>query len=151
VVSFPIKIAIASDHAGFALKEHLKKILKRLSHEAIDCGTDSTESVDYPDYAARAARALSDGECERAVLVCGSGIGMSIAANRFPRVRAALCRSVEDAEVSRRHNDSNALALGERFTQAGEAEKILHAWLSTPFEGGRHGRRVEKMEREKHG
>ncbi len=146
-----MKIAIASDHAGFALKEHLKKTLSRLSHEAIDCGTDSTESVDYPDYAARAARVLSGGECERAVLVCGSGIGMSIAANRFPGVRAALCRSVEDAEVSRRHNDSNILALGERFTQAKEAEQILHAWLNTPFEGGRHSRRVEKMEREKHG
>ena len=146
-----MKIAIASDHAGFALKEHLKKALSRLSHEAIDCGTDSTESVDYPDYAARAAQALSGGECERAVLVCGSGIGMSIAANRFPGVRAALCRSVEDAEVSRRHNDSNILALGERFTQAKEAEQILHAWLNTPFEGGRHSRRVEKMEREKHG
>ena len=107
-----MKIAVASDHAGFILKEHLKKVLKNLSHEVMDYGTDSTESVDYPDYAAKAAQALSRGDCERVVLVCGSGIGMSIAANRFSRVRAALCRSVEDAELSRRHNDSNALAVG---------------------------------------
>ena len=141
-----MKIAVASDHAGFLLKEHLKKVLKNLSHEVMDYGTDSTQSVDYPDYAAKAARALSHGDCERAVLVCGSGIGMSIAANRFPRVRTALCRSVEDAEMSRRHNDSNALAVGGRTTLPEAAEHILKVWLDAPFDGGRHVRRVKKID-----
>ena len=138
-------IAIAADHAGFALKELLKREALSLGHEVIDCGTDSTNSVDYPDFAYAAAKAVADKRATRAVLVCGSGIGMSIAANRLPAVRCALCHDENGARLARQHNDANALALGARVVDEVTAKSCLHAFLGTPFEGGRHGARVEKL------
>jgi len=134
-------IIIGSDHAGFALKEALKGTIAGLT----DIGTDSDASVDYPDFGARVARAVSKGEFERGILVCGSGVGMSIVANRFPGVRAALCTDVETARLSRMHNDANVLVLAGRRTDAETALAIVEVWLTTPFEGGRHEQRLNKI------
>ena len=138
--------AAASDHAGFPLKNHLAAWLRARGHEVLDLGTHSAESADYPDFGHELARRLAAGEFERGLLVCGTGIGISIAANRHPGVRAARCLSEYDARMARAHNDANVLALGERVTGAGLAEAILETFLATTFEGGRHARRVQKIE-----
>ncbi len=140
-----MKISLAADHAGYPLKERVKERLQKLGQEVIDRGCFAATAVDYPDYGVLAARDVADGLAERAVLVCGSGIGMCMVANKVRGVRAALCTSPELAEMSRRHNDANVLTLGARFTNDAIALKILETWLSTPFEGGRHQRRVEKI------
>lgn len=141
-----MRLAAASDHAGFPLKNHLAAWLRARGHEVLDLGTHSAESADYPDFAHELARRIAAGEFERGLLVCGTGIGISIAANRHPGVRAARCLSEYDARMARAHNDANVLALGGRVTGAGLAEAILEAFLATPFEGGRHARRVQKIE-----
>ena len=139
-------IPIASDHAGFALKEQLKAALARRGYAVDDLGPASEASTDYADYAHPLAERVSRGEASRGVLMCGTGLGMSYAANRHPHVRAAVAWAPEIAELARRHNDANVLVLPARFLSDGDAEKILDAWLATPFEGGRHERRVEKIE-----
>jgi ribose 5-phosphate isomerase B len=140
-------LLIASDHAGFELKERLKKALSRLQVPFEDLGTTSTDSVDYPDYARKVAEAVSQGKAERGLLVCGSGQGMAMTANRYPRVRAAVAVDEEMARLSREHNDANVLALGGRLIDHDRAESILKTWLETPFAGGRHEGRVKKIER----
>ncbi len=138
------KILIASDHAGFKLKEELKNHLSK-SYEVIDLGTNSEDSVDYPDFGTKLAKAIEKKEAEKGVLVCGSGVGISIAANRNPAVRAALVYSEEIAKLSRMHNDANVICFGARLIDAALAEKCLDIFLSTPFEGGRHENRVKKL------
>lgn len=140
-------IALASDHAGFDLKEALKAALADEGRRVLDLGTGGPESVDYPDFGARLARAIESGEAARGVAVCGTGIGISIALNRFPGVRAALCHNDTAARLARRHNDANVLALGARLIGPEVALDCLRAFLATDFEGGRHGRRVEKLSR----
>ena len=140
-----MKISLAADHAGFELKERIKSKLAADGHEVFDRGTFDETSTDYPDHGVLAARDVADGISERAVLVCGSGIGMSMVANKIRGVRAALCTSVIMAEMSRLHNDANALTLGARYTESDQALEILDVWLNTPFEGGRHQRRVDKI------
>ncbi len=138
-------IAVTSDHAGFLYKENVKKLLDSLGESYKDYGAHSTEPSDYPDYAHAAAEAVALGECDRAIMVCGSGIGMDIVANKSKGVRAALCTSVEMARLSRSHNDTNVLVLGERLTDWATVEEIVRVWLETKFEGGRHDRRVKKI------
>ncbi len=138
-------IAIASDHAGIELKESLKQELKDMGFEVQDLGTNSAQSVDYPDYAHALADVIEKTPGAMGVLICGSGIGMSIAANRHKRVRAALCHDGLSAELSRRHNDANVLCLGARLTGADVAKEALKRFLNTAFEGGRHAGRVEKL------
>jgi ribose 5-phosphate isomerase B len=140
-------LLVASDHAGFALKEELKKDLAARGVLYRDLGASSTDSVDYPDYAHQLAGAIERGEAQRGLLVCGSGQGMAMAANRHPGVRAALAWSEESARLSRQHNDANVLSLPGRLTTPEDAKRILNVWLDTPFEGGRHERRVGKIER----
>lgn len=140
-----VKISIASDHAGFALKQQIADALKGMGHDVEDFGTDSEESVDYPDFAEPAAREVASGGADRGVLVCGSGVGVSIVANKVDGVRAVHAHDPDEAEMSRRHNDANVLTLGERTTSPDEAVKIVERFLSTDFEGGRHERRVEKI------
>jgi ribose 5-phosphate isomerase B len=140
-----MKLGIASDHAGLALKAELVKELKARGTEARDFGTFSTESVDYPDYAEKVARAVASGELARGVLVCGTGIGMSIVANKVPGVRAALCTTEFEARMARAHNDANVLCLGQRVVGEGLARAILDAFLDTRFEAGRHAKRVAKI------
>lgn len=135
-------IAIGSDHGGFALKEALKQHLTEKGVEFRDFGTDSEASCDYPIYAEKVCRAVTAGECTLGILCCGTGIGMSMAANKLRGIRCACCGDCFSAEMTRRHNDANVLALGGRVTGAGLAEKIVDAFLDTPFEGGRHARRV---------
>ena len=141
-------IAIASDHAGVALKTDVCRLLQSLDIEVEDLGPQDTSSVDYPDYAHLLARAVSDGRIERGILVCGTGIGMSMAANRHPGVRAALCHDAYTAEMARRHNDANILCIGARAIGGGVAEQIVQIFAETAFEGDRHQRRVSKIERE---
>ena len=138
-------IALGADHAGVALKEEVKRVLEGLNLPYRDFGTSSDESVDYPDYAARVAAAVVSGECDRAILVCGSGIGMAIAANKVRGVRAAPVVDLETARLCRAHNDANVLALGARVTPRGRALEIVRTFLDTPFAGGRHQARVEKI------
>ncbi len=138
-------IALASDHAGFAYKEKIKKLLDELRLEYKDFGAYNDEPSDYPDFAYAAAKSVSTGECQRGIVVCGSGIGVDIVANKVNGVRSALCMTVEMAELSRRHNDANVLSIGERLTDWNTADKMVRIWLSTPFEGGRHKRRVDKI------
>ncbi|HEX3865891.1 MAG TPA: ribose 5-phosphate isomerase B [Gemmatimonadaceae bacterium] len=140
------RILIASDHAGFALKQTLERELVRLGYEVEDLGTNSTESADYADYAHPLAQRVSDGGAARGVLLCGTGLGMSYAANRHAQVRAAVAWSPEIAKLSREHNDANVLVLPARFVSDEEGIAILRTWLETPFEGGRHARRVAKIE-----
>jgi ribose 5-phosphate isomerase B len=142
------RIPIASDHAGFELKEKLGAKLRALGYDVDDLGTDSKASTDYPDFAHPLAREISSGEAERGILLCGTGLGMSYVANRYPNVRAAVAWSPEIAELARRHNDANVLVLPARFLTEEEGLAILTRWLDTPFEGGRHERRVEKIERD---
>ena len=138
-------ISIACDHGAFDLKERLKAHLLEQGHQVADCGTNSTDSCDYPDFAQAAARLVADGACERGVVLCTTGIGMSIAANKVKGVRCALCHEPLSAEMTRRHNDANMLAMGAGVTGGNLAERILDVFLSTEFEGGRHQRRVDKI------
>lgn len=141
------KIAIGSDHAGFGLKEDILRLLKDLNMDIVDCGTDTTESVDYPDFGARVSELVSSGEVERGVLICGTGIGMSMVANKYPNVRAALCNDIFSAKMSRMHNDANVLALGGRVIGKDLAVEIVKVWLETPFEGERHLKRLNKIKK----
>jgi ribose 5-phosphate isomerase B len=140
-----MRIAIGSDHRGFQVKGKIIDLLKRLNHEVIDVGTHSTDSVDYPDFAQMVARKVGSGEVERGILICGSGIGMAIAANKVPGVRAAPCHDDLTAEMSRRHNDLNLLCLSADMLGEKLIDRMVEIWLNTPFEGGRHARRVEKI------
>lgn len=141
-----MKIAIGADHAGFDLKAHLAKRLRSQGHEVDDAGTDSsTQSVDYPDFAAKVASAVASGEAERGVLVCGTGIGIAIAANKYVGIRAATSNDLYTARMARAHNDANVIALGARVVGTGVAEEIVDLFLTTPFEAGRHSRRVDKI------
>jgi len=142
-----VSLVVASDHGGFELKEKLKAVLDRLGVAYRDEGTHSAEAVDYPDYARLVARAVSRGEAKRGLLVCGSGQGMAMAANRHPHVRAAVAWSPEVAALTRKHNDANVLALGGRVLDHDRAARILEVWLATAFAGGRHLARVEKIDR----
>ncbi len=141
-----MKIAIGSDHAGVGLKDRIGALLAELGQSVQDLGTNGNEPVDYPIYGARVAEAVSAGTVERGILVCGSGVGMSIVANKFPRVRAALCSDIQVARTSRSHNDANVLVLGERVLDAADGLEIVKTWLHTPFDGGRHARRLQKIE-----
>jgi len=141
-----MKIALASDHAGYREKERLKPLLLELGLEIEDLGTISEDSVDYPDYARRVAEMVSRGEAEQGVLVCGSGTGMAITANKVAGVRAAVAWSEEVARLARQHNDANVLALGARTTAPEEIPRIVRAWFETRFEAGRHASRVQKIE-----
>ncbi len=140
-------ILIASDHAGFNSKEQLKSFLEKEGHEVLDLGTSSADRCDYSDFAGELASKISEGEYKKGILICGSGMGVSMTANRYSGVRAALCRSPEDAKMSRLHNDSNILCLGERFNSQSELEEITNTWLETKFEGGRHSGRVAKIDK----
>jgi ribose 5-phosphate isomerase B len=144
------KILIASDHAGFELKRKLEHALEQLGYDVDDLGTNSAESTDYADYAHPLAREVSEGRAERGVLLCGTGLGMSYTANRYPHVRAAVAWNPEIARLAREHNDANVLVLPARFVSDSEAAVILTTWLETPFEGGRHARRVDKIETADH-
>ena len=140
-----MKIAVGSDHAGYTLKERVRPLLEGSGHEVVDVGTDSEESTDYPRYAAEAAQLVADGEADRAVLVCGSGVGVSIVANKIDGVRAVNAHDADEAEMSRRHNDANVLALAGRRLEEGDAPEIIARFLDTEFEGGRHERRVNQI------
>lgn len=140
-----MKIAIGSDHAGYEVKEAVKKTLHDLGLEYEDFGTHSSASVDYPDFAGRVAEAVSQGRAEQGLLICGSGIGMSIVANKLPRVRAAVCHNAETARLSREHNDANVLAIGARTTPIKTIDEIIRTFFNTPFAGGHHVRRIEKI------
>jgi ribose 5-phosphate isomerase B len=142
-----MKIMIGCDHGGWELKEAIKPLLQALHHEVEDIGTHDSESVDYPYYAARLARAVAEGEAERGILVCGSGLGMCMVANRIPGARAVNVDEPYAAKMSRRHNDSNVLCLGGRFIGRDLALEIVTVWLTETFEGGRHQRRLQLMER----
>ena len=141
-----MRIAIGSDHRGFSLKTHLIQMLNQAAHEVVDVGTNSDQSVDYPDVAAAVGEHVSQQQVERGILICGTGIGMSITANKFSGVRAAACHNTETAELSRQHNDLNVLCLAANDDHPETtAEKIVQIWLETPFEAGRHARRLEKI------
>lgn len=140
-----MKIAIACDHGGYHLKEVLKTEMIKQGHEVVDFGTNSEESVDYPDYAYKAAKAVANHECERGVVVCGTGIGVSIVANKINGIRCALVHDLFSAKATRLHNDTNMLAMGGRVIGEGLALEILDTWLTTEYEGGRHDLRLEKM------
>ena len=140
-----MKIALGCDHGGYDLKQHVIKVLERLGHEAEDFGCFSKESCDYPDFGAAAAKAVAAGKCDRGIVICTTGIGISIAANKVKGVRCAHCADCLQAEMTRRHNDANTMAIGAGFTGPNMAERMVEAFLSTEFEGGRHARRVEKM------
>jgi ribose 5-phosphate isomerase B len=141
-----MRIALASDHAGFRYKERLARLLAERGHETVDFGTHSEESVDYPLFIRPAAMAVAAGECERGIVLGGSGNGEAMAANRVRGVRCALCWSRESAELSRRHNDANVLSLGERLLPWELVVEIVDAWLTTPFDGGRHTRRIALLD-----
>ncbi len=140
-----MKIAIAADHGGLNLKNKIKEYLKANGYGISDFGTDSAESCDYPDFALPAAEAVASGECDRGIIICSTGIGVSIVANKVPGVRCAHCHDSYCAEFTRRHNDANVLAMGEKVVGEGYALKIVDVFLQTEFEGGRHQRRVDKI------
>jgi ribose 5-phosphate isomerase B len=140
-----MKIALASDHAGFDLKKEVAAYLEETGVAYLDLGCGAGEAVDYVDYGARAVESVLSGECDRAILFCGTGLGMAIVANKFRGIRATPCWDIYTAEISRKHNDSNCLALGGRVLSKEAAMSIVAAWLGSPFEGGRHSRRVEKI------
>lgn len=140
-----MRIAMGCDHAGYPLKEALKIFLSEEGHEVEDFGTDSEEMVDYPDFCAAAARAVVDGRADRGIVLGGSGQGEQLAANKVQGARAALCNDLYLAELSRRHNDANVLAIGGRIVAVALAKEIVRLWLATPFEGGRHARRLEQV------
>ncbi|BCJ87667.1 ribose 5-phosphate isomerase B [Effusibacillus dendaii] len=140
-----MRIAIAADHGGYALKEQIKNVLKEMNLEFHDYGTHNEESVDYPDYGVQVAESVAKGEFDRGILVCGTGIGMSIVANKVPGVRCALVHDCFTAKATREHNDANVLAMGARVIGPGLAEEIVRIWLTTDFSGGRHERRLDKI------
>ena len=140
-----MKVHVGADHAGFRIKERLKEVLVELGHDVVDAGPDSEDSCDYPDFAKKVAKAVGSGKADRGVLICGTGIGMSMVANRSEGVLAACVHDRVTAEMSRRHNNSNVFCAGARIVPAGEIESNLRTWLETPFEGGRHSRRVDKI------
>jgi ribose 5-phosphate isomerase B len=140
-----VRIAVGCDHAGFPLKEHLKPFLTTLGHEVVDVGTDSTEPVDYPAFCAAAARAVTGGDADRAIVMGGSGQGEQMAANKVRGARAALCHDLYLARLSREHNDANVLAMGARVIAPAYAEEVVRVWLETPFAGGRHVARIEQI------
>jgi ribose 5-phosphate isomerase B len=140
-----VRIALGADHAGFPLKEHLKAFLAAEGHETLDLGTDSTVPVDYPAFCAAAARAVTGGDADRAIVMGGSGQGEQIAANKVRGARAALCHDLYLARLSREHNDANVLAMGARVIAPAYAEEVVRVWLATPFEGGRHVARIEQI------
>lgn len=144
-LKFPMKIALGADHAGFRLKEHLRARLIAEGHEVVDKGTQSEESTDYPDYARLVAESVSRGDVDRGILVCSSGVGMSIAANKVHGVRAALGYNEEEVRLTRAHNDANVLALGEKFTPPDVADRLVDTFLTSEFDGGRHERRINKI------
>jgi len=148
MTAHPKQVLIASDHAGFELKEVLEAELKALGYEVDDLGPASDSSTDYADYAHPLAARVSSGEAQRGVLLCGTGLGMSYTANRYPHVRAAVAWTPEVAALAREHNDANVLVLPARFVGTEEGKAILKAWLDTPFAGGRHARRIAKIERD---
>lgn len=139
------KIALGSDHGGYALKEHIKKMLNELNFQVVDAGTNSTQSVDYPDFAEIVARLVSEGECARGIMIDGAGIGSCMVANKLPRVRAAMCYDISTAVNSREHNNANVLTLGGKMIGELVAEQIVRVWLNTEFAGGRHQARVDKI------
>jgi ribose 5-phosphate isomerase B len=140
-----MKIAVGADHAGFELKERIKALLAARGHTVLDMGTGSTESTDYPQYGFRVAEAVRDGVADRGLLVCDSGNGIAIAANKVEGIRATLCINPAHAQLARRHNDSNVLVLGSAYIAPGDVEPTLDAWLNAPFDGGRHARRVGQI------
>ena len=140
-----MKIAIASDHGGYNYKEFLNAYLKALGHATQDHGCDSDASVDYPDYAQLVCDDVAQGTADYGILICGTGIGMSMAANRNPKIRAGLCKDVETAQLTRQHNNANVLCLGARVTDINDIESIVDAFLDTEFEGGRHQKRIQKF------
>jgi len=140
-----MKIAVGSDHGGFRLKQQIISFLKENNYEFKDFGTYDAESVDYPDYALQVAEAVASGEFDRGILVCGTGIGIGIAANKVPGIRAALCNDTFSARASREHNDANILTIGERVVGPGLALDIVRVWLESEFTGGRHAKRLEKI------
>ena len=141
-----MKIVVGSDHAAYELKEAIKEKLTAEGHEVIDVGCDSPESVDYPKYGHAVRRTVASGEAERGIAVCGSGIGISIACNKVPGIRAALCTSVEMAEMCRRHNNANVVCMGARMISQELAFDIIDKWMTTDFEGGKHLRRINEIE-----
>lgn len=141
-----MKFYIATDHAGVDLKDYTVELLKEKGHEVVDIGPFSKDRVDYPDYAVKVSQAVLEDKESQGILICGSGIGMSIAANRFSGIRAALCHDAYTASVARGHNDANILCFGERIIGKGVAESILDAWIAAGFDGGRHADRVKKIE-----
>ena len=140
-----MKIGLGSDHGGYQLKEKIKKHLEEKGIECIDYGTNSEDSVDYPQFGKKVGEAVVSGECDKGIVCCGTGIGISIAANKVKGVRCALCGDTFSAKMTREHNDSNVLALGQRVTGEGLALEIVDTWIKTDFEGGRHQTRIEKI------
>jgi ribose 5-phosphate isomerase B len=138
-----VKVSLGSDHAGLRLKNAIAAFLAKEGHEVIDCGTEGEASCDYPEFALRAARSVQSGESDRGILVCATGVGMSICANKLKGIRASLCNDLYTARFSRLHNDANVLCLGERVIGPGLALEIVGLWMRTPFEGGRHQRRLD--------
>ena len=141
-----MKIAMASDHGGLDLKNRVKQYLEECGHQVVDFGTYTSDSCDYPDFARPCAEAVANGSCERGIVVCTTGIGVSIVANKVKGVRCALCTTSDMATMTRRHNNANVLAMGQRYVDFDTAKQIVNAFLSTPFDGGRHQRRVDKIE-----
>jgi ribose 5-phosphate isomerase B len=144
-LDFRMKLAMGADHAGYALKDLLRDELRAAGHEIEDVGTNSSESTDYPDYARKVAKLVASGAAELGILVCYSGVGMSISANKIRGVRAALGFAPEEVELTRRHNNANVLTLGSHFTDLAQARELVRVFLTTPFDGGRHERRVNKI------
>lgn len=140
-----MKISIGSDHAGFELKEKMKKFIEELGHEYVDFGTNSNESVDYPDFALKVAESVASKESDRGILICGAGIGMSMAANKVPGIRAALCTDPEMARLSREHNNANILTFGARLMDEDTVKEIVRVFLTTDFAEDRHLRRIDKI------
>ena len=138
-----MKISMGCDHGGYRLKEHVKKYLTEKGHEIVDCGCHSLDSCDYPEFGGAAARAVASGECERGIVICTSGIGISISANKIKGIRCALCSEPLSAEMTRRHNNANMLAMGAGMIGPNMAERLVDVFLTTEFEGGRHQRRVD--------
>jgi RpiB/LacA/LacB family sugar-phosphate isomerase len=144
-LSFPMKIAIGADHAGFALKDQVRDALRRAGHEVVDVGTHSAESTDYPDYAGAVASDVVSGAADRGILVCSTGVGMSIAANKVNGIRAAIAFNPDEVRLTRAHNDANVITIGARYTEPEAAHEMVRIFLETPFEGGRHTRRIGKI------
>ena len=140
-----MKISMGSDHGAFAMKEHLKQYLTEQGHQVVDCGTYSTDSCDYADFAKAAAQLVASGDCDRGIVMCTTGVGISIAANKVRGIRCALCSEPYSAEMTRRHNDANMLAMGGALIGTNMADRIVDVFLNTEFEGGRHQRRIDKL------